>query len=120
MDKQKLLADVLETLKRHHIFTDDSSVKLIHSDIMGQDLSTTIEFRESYHTKRLIISFDYRQIAPLLTSEDELVFCNSIHPFTPNMRKHTDHITGETEITIDGIPVKKKRRGFFSRLFKKW
>ena len=44
-----------------------------------------------------------------MTADDTYVFVNSIHPKYPNMRKEVDYISGEKTITVDGIPVRKRR-----------
>lgn len=114
---QALSDDIVEVLKKYNIYLKDGNVTLVNTVVDDRKLRHVIEFGDSYYEKQLTIGFIYRQLAPIMTVEDEQIFVNSHHPRFPNMRKETNCITGETLITVDGIPVKKKT-GWLGRVKK--
>ena len=111
--------DIIEVLKKYNIYLKDGNVTLVNTVVDDRKLRHVIELGDSYYEKQLTIGFVYRQLAPIMTVEDEQIFVNSYHPRFPNMRKETNYITGETSITCDGIPVKKKT-SWLDRVKKCW
>lgn len=103
---KSLYKDILAALEKNHI--DLGTITDFNIDISPQ--RSVIEFGESYTESLFTIQFQYKKPYVLTTAEDEHIFIESIpHPSRPNMRKELNHQTGETSITIDGIPVKKHK-----------